>query len=77
VGAAKLGLAVFRPNYDRDNWHFSLNDKDNDTPYLTREAAQAAALHAAIAWIDSMEQIRKALKAALEQADLKAIAPSA
>lgn len=42
-----LRIAVFRPLYDRNNWYYSIDQKDSKRSFSTHTAAQAASLEAA------------------------------
>lgn len=47
--AAGIRLAVFRPTYEGERWHYSMNGKDSVDGFSSLQAAQTAALMFAIA----------------------------
>lgn len=63
-------IAVFKPIYDRQHWHFAVNSKDSTEGFVSRQSAQAAELEWAIAQIGAvkqqLDQAEYEAKAALE-----------
>lgn len=56
-----IKLAVFRPTYDRERWHFSINDRDSHSGYSIRQEAKDAALQAALEQIEqTLQQLEQA-----------------
>lgn len=65
LGNSLVKIATFKPTYDRQHWHFSINNKDSSEGFGSLQGAQAAALRAAIAQIS---ETRKQLEQAEQDA---------